>query len=154
MATALYRHAGLEWDLTGCTETELDQLAAFITLHKRLRPLLHTGTTVHADHPDPAAWLHGVVAPDRRHAVFSLVQLTNSVDSVPARVHLPGLDPDISYTVVPCPEIPVPDCFPARPVPWLTGGGVRLSGSALSTVGLAAPLLDPAQALVLEVQAG
>ena len=153
MATALYGHAGLEWDLTGCTETELDRLAAFITLHKRLRPLLHTGTAVHADHPDPAVWLHGVVAPDRRHAVFSLVQLATSTDSVPARVHLPGLDPDTSYTVAPCPELAAPDSFPARPVPWLTRGAIRLTGSALSTVGLAAPLLDPAQTLVLEVRA-
>ncbi|MEU5727156.1 alpha-galactosidase [Micromonospora sp. NPDC047738] len=153
LATALFGHVGIEWDLTACTDAELDELAAWVRLHKRLRPLLHTGRTVHADHPDPSVWLHGVVAADRRHAVFSLVQLTTSTDSVPARLRFPGLNPDFRYSVRICPEIGVPTGYPARPVPWLARGSIRLPGSALSTVGLAAPLLDPAQAVVLELRA-
>lgn len=153
LATALFGHAGIEWDLTACTDTELDQLAAWVRLHKRLRPLLHTGRTVHADHPDPSTWLHGVVSTDRRHAVYSLVQLTSTTDSVPARLRFPGLDPETHYTVSVCPEIAVPTGFPPRPVPWLTHGSVHLAGSTLATVGLAAPLLDPAQAVILELRA-
>lgn len=153
LAGALFGHAGIEWDLTTCTDTELDQLAAWVSLYKRLRPLLHGGRTVHADHPDPSASLHGVVSPDRRHAVFSLTQLTRPTDSVPPRLRFPGLDTDLHYTVTVCPEIGVPVGFPPRPVPWLTRGSIRLSGSALSTVGLAAPLLDPAQAVLLELRA-
>ncbi|MFJ7244266.1 alpha-galactosidase [Kitasatospora sp. NPDC098652] len=152
-ATALFGQAGIEWDLTTCTREELDQLAAWIRLHKRLRPLLHTGTTVHADHPDPAAWLHGVVARDRRHAVFSLAQLTRTTESVPPRLRLPGLAPDLHYTVTVSPEIGIPTGFPPRHAPWLTGGPVRLTGSVLAGIGLAAPLLDPAHALVLELRA-
>jgi len=30
---------------------------------------LYGGSVVRADHPDPAAYLHGVVAPDRAEAV-------------------------------------------------------------------------------------
>ncbi|WP_309115210.1 alpha-galactosidase [Saccharothrix sp.] len=153
LATALFGHAGIEWDLTACTDTELDQLATWVALHKRLRPLLHNGTTVHADHPDPGTRLHGVVAPDRRHAVFSLAQLTSATNSVPTRLHFPGLDPHLHYTVTLCPEISIPATFPPRPVPWLVQGSIRLPGSVLSTIGLAAPLLDPAQAIVLELLA-
>jgi alpha-galactosidase len=152
LATALFGHAGIEWDLTACTSTELDQLATWIKLYKRLRPLLHTGRTVHADHPDPGTWLHGVVAPDQRHAVFCLVQTTRSPMAVPAPLRFPGLDPGLHYTVTPCPEIGMPAGFPPRPVPWLARGSARLSGAALSTIGLAAPLLDPAQAIVLELR--
>ncbi|HEY3482600.1 MAG TPA: GH36 C-terminal domain-containing protein, partial [Streptomyces sp.] len=134
-------------------DAELDRLAAWVGLHKRLRPLLSTGRGVHADHPDPHTWLHGVVAADRRHAVFCVVQLAAATDSVPARLRFPGLDPGALYTVSVCPEIGLPTCFPPRPVPWLTHGSVRLPGSALATVGLAAPLLDPAQAVVIELRA-
>ncbi len=153
LATALFGHAGIEWDLTTCSRDELDQLAAWIQLHKRLRHLLHTGTTVHTDHPDPAAWLQGVVSQDRRHAVFSLAQLTRTTESVPPPLRFPGLDPGLTYTVAPCPEIGIPTSFPLRPVPWLTRGSVRLRGSVLADVGVAAPLLDPAQAIVLELKA-
>jgi alpha-galactosidase len=149
LATALFGHAGIEWDLTACTPAELDQLAAWVRLHKRLRPLLHSGRTVHADHPDPTAWLHGVVAADQRHAVFSLVQLARTVDPVPAPLRFPGLAPGLHYTITPCRETGMP----ARSVPWLDRGSARLSGAALSTIGLAAPLLDPAQALLLELRA-
>src|SRR4051794_20057114 len=67
LATALFAHAGIEWDITTCSPAELTDLAAWISLYKRLRPLLHSGRRVTADHPDPQAWLHGVVAQDRRH---------------------------------------------------------------------------------------
>ncbi|WP_020550527.1 alpha-galactosidase [Embleya scabrispora] len=109
--------------------------------------------TVHADQPDPSAWLHGVVSADRRHAVFSLMQLTRSTDSVPAHLQFPALNSDLHYTVTVCPEIGIPVGFPERPVPWLTRGSIRLPGSALSAIGLAVPLLDPAQAVVLELLA-
>ncbi|MFB7215596.1 alpha-galactosidase [Streptomyces sp. NPDC056255] len=153
MATALFGHAGIEWDLTQCGEDELAELAGWVRLHKRLRTLLHNGTAVRADHPDPAAWLHGVVSEDRRHAVFSLVQLASSTDSVPARIRFPGLDPDHSYTVTICPEIQPTQAHPSTAVPWVTQGMIRATGSVLGTIGLAAPLLDPTQCIVIEMQA-
>ncbi|MFF9854197.1 alpha-galactosidase [Streptomyces litmocidini] len=153
LATALYGHAGIEWDLTRCPDDELAQLTEWVRLHKRLRPLLHTGTTVRADHPDPAAWLHGVVSEDRHHALFTLAQLTASMDSVPSRLRLPGLDPGLTYTVTVRPEFPFTQSHPSTAVPWITHGTIRARGAVLAEVGLTAPLLDPAQCLVLEVEA-
>lgn len=80
--------------------------------------------------------------------------LARSTDSVPARLQFPVLEADLNYTVTVFPEIGVPVGFPPRPVTWLTRGSINLSGSALSSVGLVAPLLDPAQAVVLERRSG
>ncbi|WP_030434436.1 alpha-galactosidase [Actinoplanes subtropicus] len=151
LATALFAHAGIEWDITTCSPAELRELAAWIGLYKRLRPLLHTGRRVTADHPDPQAWLHGVVAPDRRQGVFALAQLGVSVAGAPPRLRLPGLDPAAVYTVTACPELALPRPGLDRRAPWLARP-VQVSGAVLASAGLTAPLLDPAQAVVFEVR--
>ncbi|WP_409467745.1 hypothetical protein [Streptomyces sp. HC307] len=87
-ATALFGHSGIEWDLTLASTEGRARLAEWVTAYKRLRPLLHSGTVVHGDHPDPALWLHGVVMTDRSHAVYALVQTATSVQSPPGRVRL------------------------------------------------------------------
>ena len=68
--TALFGHLGVEWNLLSLDETELDELAEVIALHKRLRPLLHTGDTVRFD-TEPAYIAHGVYAADRGEAIVS-----------------------------------------------------------------------------------
>ncbi|MFB7618000.1 alpha-galactosidase [Kitasatospora sp. NPDC056181] len=153
LATALFGHAGIEWDITACSEEELEHLTAWVGLHKRLRPLLHGGRTVRADHPDPSALLHGTVSDDRRHGVFGLFQLVSSTSSVAGRIRLPGLDPSLTYTVTVCPEFQAASAHPSTAVPWIAEGSVRVSGAVLATIGLAAPLLDPEQCLVLELLA-
>jgi len=151
LATALFAHAGIEWDITTCSAAELDELAAWIGLYKRLRPLLHSGRRVTGDHPDPQAWVHGVVAHDRRHGVFTYAQMGVGVAATPPRLRVPGLDPAAVYTVAVCPELPSPRPDLARRAPWLAEP-VEVTGAVLATVGLTAPLLDPAQAVVFEVR--
>ncbi|MFC0429741.1 alpha-galactosidase [Kutzneria buriramensis] len=147
-ATALFDHAGLEWDLTGLSAEELAQLTGWIAVYKRLRPLLHGGVTVRADHTDHGSLLHGVVGDG--HAVFCYARLETSPDAVPARLRFPGLDPARRYTVRAIPELaPAASRF-AQQTPWVATG-VTLPGATLATFGLQAPLLGPAQALVLEL---
>jgi alpha-galactosidase len=147
-ATALFDHAGLEWDLTGLSGEELAELTAWIAAYKRLRPLLHGGVTVRADHTDHGSLLHGVVGDG--HAVFCYARLETSPDAVPARLRFPGLDPERRYTVRAVPELaPATGRF-VRQTPWVTTG-VTLPGATLATFGLQPPLLGPAQALVLEL---
>ena len=90
-STALFSHMGIEWDLTQASPQDREELAAWVALHKELRGLLHAGRVVHADHPDDGWWVHGVVAQDRRDAVFALTRMQSSAvrPSVPLR--LPGL---------------------------------------------------------------
>ncbi|KAB8195247.1 alpha-galactosidase [Nonomuraea phyllanthi] len=144
-ATALFGHMGVEWDLTSASEEELAELAEWVALHKRLRPVLHAGRVVRADHPDPSALLHGVVLPER--AVFALAQLTSRVAIGAAPLRLPGLDPAGVY------EVRVAGPLPrAAHLPEWTGGPVRLSGAVLGELGLPSPALRPETALVFELE--
>ena len=146
--TALFGHAGIEWDITECTDEELDELAAWIRAYRRLRGLLHSGRPVRVDHPDPSAYVYGVVAQDSSHAVFTYAQLASSASSGPVRWRLPGLDPDARYTVTLCPELPEPEW--SRHAPWRPD--YTATGAALAAYGVAAPLLNPADAYVLELR--
>ncbi|MCC9741412.1 alpha-galactosidase [Streptomyces sp. MNU89] len=150
--TAFFGHMGIEWDLTRATAGERRRLAAWIAAHKRLRPLLHGGTVVRADHPDPALLVHGVVAPDRSRAVYALVQTATSVQAPAGRVRLPGLAGDAHYTITPLPpgdELRGPA---VSGLPWWTAEGVELSGRALAVLGVRAPTLHPESLVLIEAR--
>ncbi|MEV5695249.1 alpha-galactosidase [Micromonospora globbae] len=151
-ATAFFGHYGVEWDITSATPAERAELAAWVALHKRLRPLLHTGRTVRVAHPDPAVWAHGVVAHDGSQAVYAVSRLATSVAQVPGAVRLPGLQGRRRYAVRPVPGVPAPATVQRAEPAWLPAG-VTLTGAALATVGLQMPALHPEQALLLEVTA-
>jgi alpha-galactosidase len=150
-ATALFGHFGIEWDITAAGPEEQAGLAEAIALYREARALLHSGAVVRADHPDPAAWVHGVVAADRAAALFAYVQRATGVTEVPGRARLPGLDPDRSYRVEPVPLAGGPALQQAEPPGWYDG--VTSSGRALAVAGLPMPLLYPEQALLLRVTA-
>jgi alpha-galactosidase len=147
--TAFFSHLGIEWDLSRADDADLEAVASWVAAHKRHRSLLHTGTVVHADLPDPALWLHGVVAPDRSEAIFALVTRGTSVTSPPGRVRLPGLDPDGVYDLRPLPPGDAAGHGDAiYPVPWWPDGA-RLRGRTLETVGVQAPSLLPERLVLL-----
>jgi alpha-galactosidase len=143
-ATALVAHAGIEWDITECTEDEMASLAEWAALYRRTRELIHTGRTVRVDIPhDPTAHLYGVVGHDDRWGLFVYARLDSALASRPAAVALPGLDPTMRYRVTRC---------------WGAGvglgpDGVELSGAALGRLGIALPPLKPGEAAVLELTA-
>ena len=68
-------------------------VAQVIEVHKRFRPLLHSGRVVRVDHPDPSALVHGVVARDGREALFCYAQLTATDATMPAPARLVGPRP-------------------------------------------------------------
>ncbi|MEQ4302079.1 alpha-galactosidase [Plantactinospora sp. B6F1] len=151
--TAFFGSFGIEWDLTAATPEERRELAWWVALYKRHRALVQGGTVVRADHPDPALWVHGVVAPDRSEAMMAIVATATGATTNPGPVRLPGLDPDRAYLVrVVAPRNAAQD-LPAPPA-WTTGSGVRLSGRALGQAGLQAPPLPPEQLLLVHLAAG
>jgi len=155
-ATALFGHAGLEWDITTCDPGELDQLRGWIALHKELRPLLHSGDVVRADSDEPGERLHGVVAADRSAAVFAFVQLTTGRSTRPGIRPLPGLDPARGYRVTLPAGVPAPRMSPSAAPPWMeaaSGTGLMTTGAVLSGAGLSMPVLAPGQALVVVLHA-
>lgn len=149
--TALFGHFGIEWDLMTATTEERAELARWVAAYKALRDLLHTGTVVRGDHPDPALWVHGVVAPDRSRAVYAFVQTATSVASPPGPVVLPGLDPDATYRLAPLAPGDALEGPAESSLPWWDSGAV-LPGRVLTTVGVQAPTLFPERVVLVEAR--
>ncbi|MDT0441995.1 alpha-galactosidase [Streptomyces johnsoniae] len=147
--TALFGHFGMEWDLTRAGEEDRAALREWIDLYKELRGLLHSGEVVRGDHPDPALWVHGVVAQDRSRAVYALVQVATSVVSPPGRVRLPGLDPAADYRVAPLAPGDRRRGPASTALAWW-GEGVTLPGRALDAVGVRAPVQFPERLVLVE----
>jgi hypothetical protein len=120
-----------EWDLTSVGDAERERLAAWVRFYKQLRRLLHSGTVVGSDHPDPSLWVHGVVAADLSEAVYALATTATRVWSPPGGCACPGLDPEAVYRVAPLPpgdELHGPGGYPL--VWW--DSGAELSGRMLA----------------------
>jgi alpha-galactosidase len=149
-ATALFGHAGLEWDLTTLSPQDLAEVRAWIGGYRELRGLLHSGRVVRADLPGQDALLHGVVAEDSSQAVLAYVRLTSGPAAQPGLVRLPGLDPLRRYDVRVRADLGAPAVVQLAGPGWLAGG-VNLPGAVLSEVGLTMPVLAPGAALVLHL---
>ncbi|TLU70842.1 alpha-galactosidase [Lichenicoccus roseus] len=147
-AVALLGHMGVELDPTTLATDEQDELAGWIALHKRLRPLLHAG--LHQAGPMLAGRsLRGVVAPDRSHAVFLVAQERTEAHRPPP-LTLPGLDAERHYRL----QAPPPQRLDIRLSPSqrsLFEAGLVVSGALLAQAGIALPELQPETALVLEL---
>ncbi|WP_254185208.1 alpha-galactosidase [Nocardioides panacis] len=147
--TAFFGHLGIEWDLAAAGPEERARLRAWVAAHRSLRDLLHTGTVVHADHDDPALWVHGVVAPDRGRAVYALVQTATSVQAPAGVVRLPGLDPDATYRLAPLAPGDRVEGPATSPLPWWPTG-VELPGRVLGSAGVQAPTLHPERLVLVQ----
>lgn len=148
---ALFGHFGIEWNLTKLDDAGLDRVARWVARHKAHRDLIHTGAMVHGDTPDAATDVRGVVARDATSALFTFTQVSTSVTYPPGRFTLPGLAPDRRYTV----RIvagSVADGPGQSTLPWAEQP-IVLTGRQLGTVGLQAPVLFPAQLVLLELTA-
>lgn len=148
--TALWGHLGFEWDLLPLDEDELARIREWVRFYKGHRHLLLTGDLVRRDIADGSLWLHGVVAPDRSHAIYQLVTRARSPMSPRGMLRVPGLDPDGTYRLRPVlvGGGPVGAVLP----PWAGTDerGMAMTGRALAEVGVHTPLLDPDQLLILE----
>jgi alpha-galactosidase len=174
--TAVFGHLGIEWDLTGVDDATLDELAEWVAFYKDHRDLLLAGDLVRVDTGIDDLFVHGVVRPDRFEAIYAIATVGALLELPGPAVRLPGLRPDLRYRVRPLvvgsptgvvapfwwgedtgdPARPVPPSPPA-PARWVTRGaeydGVILPGSALASVGVSPPLMQPDQVVLLHVEA-
>lgn len=144
-ATAVFGHLGIEWDLAEATPEELTALSGWIGWYRRNRRVLHTGSLVRVDLPDPEVYLKGIVADDK--AIFSLSALRVSPCASLGLLRFPGLDPEARYRVTMIDHQLIP---PTHWVGWRGLDSPVLSGRALETVGLRAPHLQPGTAVLFE----
>ena len=135
VATALFGHFGIEWDIASASEPEQAALAEAIAFYKRMRPLLHSGQVVRADHPTRPPTCTGwwpPTAPRRCSPTCSSPPRPTRRRAWPA----PGLDPGRAYRVEPVPVAGEPETA-GRGGPGVAGGGgVTLGGRPLAEVGL------------------
>jgi alpha-galactosidase len=151
LATALFGHAGIEWDLSAAEPEELAALRVWAQRYKELRGLLHSGDLVRGDDGgDPV--VTGVVAADRSEAVFVISCLESPRESVRLTRRLPGLDTARNYEVSVV-DLGVAAASHAGIPPRWVAEGITLPGSVLGAVGLEPPLLLPDEAIVVRVHA-
>ncbi len=146
---ALLYHFGIELDPLTLDDAEREELAGWIALHKRLRPLLHAGLHVAGD-PIDGRTLTGVVAPDADHAVYLVAQEADPARPHPAPLRLPGLRADAQYRLrIPAPQRP--DGKISATHHALYAEGVVIAGGILAHAGLTPPPLQPETAIILEL---
>lgn len=149
-ATAMFGHLGLEWNLIDATDQDRADIAEVVELHKRFRPLLHSGTVHRLDHPDPSGMAHGVISVDANEAIFAYAQLTALFASTPAPLRITGLPRERRYMVKP---LITGDRFGTKPnSAWMTDG-VVLTGRQLAAHGVQLPILGPESAILLHLVA-
>ncbi|MFE6256271.1 alpha-galactosidase [Agromyces sp. NPDC057865] len=146
---AMLGHLGIEWDLTALDDDGLAEVARWVDLHKRHRALIHSGVLVHGDTADATTDVRGVVARDGASALFTFTQVATSVTYPPGRFTLPGLAADRRYAVR-IAAGSVADGPGQSPLPWAERP-TTLTGRQLGTAGLQAPVLFPAQLVLLEL---
>ncbi|HEX9259599.1 MAG TPA: alpha-galactosidase, partial [Acidimicrobiales bacterium] len=151
-ATAMFGHLGIEWSLLEASDAELEGLAALVTLHKQLRPLLHAGDVLRVDTPEPALLVHGVASPERDEAVVAAVALDTFAAAVPPALRIPGLAPERPYAVAHL-SLAREALGLQRQLPAWLPTGVTLTGRQLAAHGVALPVLSPASAILVRVTA-
>lgn len=152
----LLGHMGVEWDISRISEEEKAQVAEWIKLHKKWRDVIHTGTVVYADLGVANTDVRGVVAHDKKRAIFTLTQTNTAETYPPGTFHLPGLDQDTKYSVRALLDLSLSKSGSVgqSPLRWATETGpLVLTGKTLGTVGLQIPVLEPERLVVIEVEA-
>jgi alpha-galactosidase len=147
--TALFGHAGLEWDITQTTAEEKLLLKSFSDYYKNNRALLHSGRLVRAE-TDESSFVHGVISNDGKQAIFAYATLSSISGSRPNAIFIPGLDASKTYKVRAVFPAGEPTFIQRTQVAWLDG--VKLTGAALESVGLRAPILNPENAMLIEIK--
>lgn len=149
-AVALFGHFGIEWDVTTLSEVDAAEVAEWVALAKRVRPLVATGRIVNSDVADPGLDVRGIVAADAASAFFTITQSQTLISSPTGRVRLPGLEDDRTYRVRVVTPGGIVSAPAQSPLEWAHHDTV-LTGRQLAVVGLRPPVQNPQQSTVIEI---
>jgi alpha-galactosidase len=146
--TALFGHAGIEWDITGCSADEIETLKSWANYYKANRNLIHSGKMIRVEQPNDEAFVHGVVAQDKSKAIFAYVALKGTTGSLPNSLRVLGLEPNSNYAVKLVEPAGSAVEIGRKSPQWFEG--VTLTGAVLAAIGLKTPVLAPEQAILVE----
>ena len=150
--TALFGHAGIEWDITKASPSEIEVIKSWIALYKSKRGLLHSGKAIRVDHPDQNSYVYGVVAQDKSEALFAIAARDMSESTFPAMARIPGLESDGIYRVRALVDAGVAQTMQRGYPAWMNNeSGITLSGAELAHIGLRPPILPPENAILIEI---
>ncbi len=147
---ALPYHFGLELNPLEMEDEEATEIAGYIALHKRLRPLLHGGIPFRHPVAD-GRHVYGIRSRENDHAVVIIAQAVRPLLEMATPVRVRGLDPALTYTL----SIPQPQQARfVRSIPEQTAlldGGTAIPGAVLGQIGFHIPTLFPESALLVEI---
>ncbi|SIN63014.1 alpha-galactosidase [Parasphingorhabdus marina DSM 22363] len=150
--TAIMGHMGVEMNLLGEPGEDLEELARGIALYKKHRQLIHDGDFYRVDNVT-ALNIIGVVARDRREALWSVAYMASLPERFPPRFICAGLERSQAYRV----RLVWPEDWRSITSPSiveeldLTGKGAVFSGELLMTVGLQLPTAFPETVLLFHL---
>jgi alpha-galactosidase len=147
---ALFGHFGVEWDLTTVDDRTRDAISRWVSLAKRLRPLIATGRTVNVDGTDAGIDVRGMIAADGSTAVYSITQVETSAAYPPGRIRLPGLDAVRRYRLQVLATDAEDNDAGQSPLEWAQHP-IVLTGRQLSATGIRPPVQFPQQSTVIEL---
>ena len=148
--TALFGHAGIEWDISQASSEERQVLATWVDYYKRNRDLLHSGRLVRFEQTEPGLFISGVISHDKQLGILAYVAEQTLEGSNAPRFVIPGLESEKIYSI----RAAYPSGKPlhSKMLPdWMDGA--QVSGSVLSEVGLLAPVLAPEYGFIIELKA-
>ncbi len=145
---ALFGHMGMEMNVLELDAAEKRELQAAIRLHKRMRPLIHSGNLVRLD-TNNYTHAFGLVDEQQKEALFSYNLIDNHLSTLPAPLRFAGLDPDACYQL----ELVWPETVRSDTPSILDQlEGLCASGEALMYHGLQMPLIKPENLLLFHLQ--
>lgn len=147
---AMAYHFGIELNPMTLTAEELAELKGWIALHKRLRPVLHDGSSFHLD-PADGRYIWGAVKENRM--VVIVAQATQMLTEQPPPLVLHGREPNgFRWRIAAC-HPPRPDFFRISPEQEkLLIGDVSFTNATLTSYGLPIPMLRPESGMILELE--
>jgi alpha-galactosidase len=147
-ATALIGHSGIEWDISKLSGEELANLKGWIDYYKTKRELIHTGKLIRIDYPDSSHNFYGVTS--EKESIFIFAQLTPTYISQLPNLRFRGLAANAKYQVKVANPAGKAGMMLIKAPNWIEAGA-EASGDLLQEIGLPSPILQPAQALIIEV---
>lgn len=148
--TALPYHFGIELNPLDLARTERSELRGWISLHKRLRPILHGGRVIHRDTGD-GRLVQFIQDSSGYTQAIVVAQTTYGLREQAAPLRVEGLDPDAVYRLsLPGPQESVFFRQTSEQASMLRGGTI-LSGALLAEIGIPLPAMRPETALLIEI---
>ena len=148
--TALFGHMGVELDPVRESQEQMNGMAYYIALHKRFRPLIHSGTMFRLDCTDLNRHVYGVAGNNEQ--LVAVCQLAMGSHTLPEPLRFAGLNSDQQYKIEVVDVAKGSFQLMKQKQDWLDNG-ITLSGDELMYIGLTMPLLDPESMMLLHLQA-